>query len=224
MKTLSFLFITFFLFTGIVQSQTTWVPFTNNQPSKPKLTVQSSTNQVVHYLIEIPGMNQELLTNNGESYQRLSILGGQKWGDPGYPEIPSIGKLLAIPECSGMTISIVINDSLIFDGYNVYPSPVIIEDTSGGNPHLEEAFVKNDSIYGLNHAFPRGLYESEDGGYLRSQKVLKLSAFPFRYNPLTQQLVVYTRFEVTIQFQNPQSDVTVNNGYFNRLTKSTLLN
>ncbi|MCK9218947.1 MAG: C25 family cysteine peptidase [Bacteroidales bacterium] len=169
-------------------------------------------------------MNQELITFNSETYQRLSILGGQKWGIPGYPELPSIGKLLAIPENDRIDISVVISDSLIFNGYNVYPTPAITEDTTGGDPQLVELFVKNDSVYGLNQSFPPALYKSESGGYLRSQKVLKMSAFPIKFNPSTHQLVVYTRFEVVIQFQNPLTDVNVNTGIFNRLAKCTLLN
>jgi len=156
------------------QAQPQWISFSSNLPSKSEVKILTSTNQEIHYQVEILGMNQESKTFNGVNYQRLSVPGGQKWGDPGYPELPSVGKLLAVPECNGMNISIVFTDSLIFNGYNVYPTPRIVQDTSGGNPHLDEEFVKSDSIYGLNQSFPSVSYRSEEGGYIREQKVLRL--------------------------------------------------
>jgi len=169
-------------------------------------------------------MYSESVTYQGAVYQRLSIPGGQKWGAPGYPELPSIGKQLAIPQSSGMSISLEVTDSLVLDGYNLYPSPRISEDTAGGKARLVEVFVKNDSIYSLSQYFPGVQYESADGGYLRSQKVLRMSAFPLRYNPINRQLVVYTEFELNIQFQNPTTEITVNTGLFSKLSRSTLLN
>jgi len=223
MKTIN-ICISFFLLSLFGHSQPQWVGFSGNQPSKPQVNLMISTNQKILYQVQIPGMNQESRTFNGITYQRLSMLGGQKWGDPGYPELPSIGKLLAIPECTGMDISVVFTDSIVFDGYNVYPTPTIVKDTSGGSPHLVEQFVKNDSIYGLNQSFPSVSFKSEDGGYLRSQKILKMSVFPFKYNPVSQQLVVYTQFQVAILFQSPQNEVNISNGYFSHLSKKTLLN
>lgn len=213
-----------FIFSVVAQSQPAWVSFTSDKPSKPNISVLSSTNQNVRYRVTIPGLFSESITHQGDVYQRLSIPGIQKWGNPGYPEIPSIGKLLAIPQCSGISISVEITDSLVLDGYSLYPSPKIVEDSVGGEFRLVEEFEKNDSIYSLNQYFPGEYLESSDGGFLRSQKVLRMSAFPIRYNPANKKLIVYTEFEINIQFQNPITEINVNNGLFSRLTRSTLLN
>ena len=217
-------FLLLFFISVVAQSQPSWVNFSSDEPSKPNISLLSSSNQTIRYRVRISGIYSESITLHGEVYQRLSIPGGQKWGASGYPEIPSIGRLLAIPQCSGISISVEITDSLVLDGYNPYPSPKIVEDTIGGESRLVEQFVKNDSIYSLDQYFPGVQYESADGGSLRSQKVLRMSAFPIRYNPANKKLVVYTDFEVNIQFQNPVTEVNVNTGLFSRLTRSTLLN
>jgi hypothetical protein len=170
-------------------------------------------------------MYQEAITpEDGETYQRLTLPGGSNYGAVGYPEIPCLSKLLAVPKCDSMNVSLTVSDSLIFDHYNIYPVPAMIPNPNNGGGNLIEQFVKNDSIYGLDQLFPMGLYQSQSGGYLRSQKVQKMTGFPFHYDPQTQQLIVYTTFTITILFQNPQSSVTVNNGLFNKLCQSTLLN
>jgi len=213
-----------FLLAYIGYSQPQWVEYSNDQPSKPEVTVLTSTNESFRYRVEIPGIYKDSVIVNGENYQRISIPGGQKWGEPGYPEVPSIGKLIAIPECRGINISVELTDSVVLNGYKICPAPFIIEDTSGGSPYLKEEFLINDSVYGLNQTFPSIVFESKDGGYLRAQKVLQLSVYPMKYNPSLQQLVIYTRFDVTIHFQDPESGINLNHGYFTRLTKSTLLN
>jgi len=209
----------------IGQSQKQWVTFTNSRPTKPIVQVLTSSNTSIRYEVEIPGMYLDTILINGQTYQRLSLPGGQKWGNPGYPEIPAIGKMVAIPENSTYTISYSLTDSLVLNGYSICPAPYIVEDTSGGDAYLKEEFIKNDSIYSTNQFFPVNTFDTRDGGYLRNQKILNMSAFPFKYNPVTGQLVVYTRFEVAVQIGNPQNaDINVNNGLFSRLSQSTLLN
>ena len=204
--------------------QPQWVGFTGSQPSKPVIELNQSNGRQIQFDVRIPGMYQEKMTQNGISYLRLSLPGGQKYGEIGNPELPAIGKLLAIPECSGMNITISFTDSIILTGYNIYPVPTIVLDTSGGSSTMKENFVKNDSVYALDQSFPTVSSKSEDGGYLRSQKIFKMSVFPVKYNPTTQRLVIYTRFEVAINFTNPQTEINVPNGYFSQLSKNTLLN
>lgn len=199
-------------------AQPTWVTFTDDHPSKPIVHLKNSTNQSVEYNVVIPGMYCDTI-NNGESYQRLSLPGGSKWGQPGYPEIPNIASLIAIPECSGFTLNIAVIDSLVLDSINLYPVPLIIQDSNG----FVEQFYKNDSVYSLNLFFP-GMQSETKEGYLRSQRTLNVFGYAFKYNPQQKVLVVYTQFNVTIDFQNPTTAVNVDNGLFNRITKDALVN
>ena len=211
--TLLFLFPVLNLF-----SQPQWVTFTDDHPSQPIIHLIGSTNQHVEYSVVIPGIYSEII-NNGETYQRLSIPGGSTWGQTGYPQIPDVAKLVAIPECSAFTINIVPTDSVVLNDMNLYPTPIIVQDSSGGH----EQFYKNDSVYSLDLFLPGIKYESK-GGRLRNQRTLNVFGYPFKYNPQQKILVVYTNFNVTIEFQNPTTDVNVENGLFNKITKNTLIN
>ena len=220
-----FIFSLIFLVSAFMAfTQPEWVGFNNNTPAKPKITLTESNNQNVRFSVEILGLYRELITHDNVVYHRITIPGYGKSGTPGWPELPAISKLLAVPVASGITVTMSITDSVVLDQYNVYPAPTTTIDSSSGEPQIVEVFTKNDSVYSINEFFYHELYNIEDGGYLRSQKVNWFTASPARFNPVTQQLVVYTRFDVAIQFANPQTDINVNNGIFNRLTNSVLLN
>ncbi|MBN1199821.1 MAG: hypothetical protein JXA23_10750, partial [Bacteroidales bacterium] len=205
-----------------VYSQPEWITFTDPRPSAPILRVISSTNQQVRFDIMIPGMYQEDTIIDQITYQRLLIPQTGTWGVPGYPELPSLSKLIAVPECDSITISFQVLDSVVLSSYLVFPKPDIIEDTIHSG--LIEVFFKNDSIYGLNATFPYFNDEIIESGYFRNQPTIRIAGYPMHFNPALQQLVVYTHIDVTLTFQNPQGVVNVDNGLFNGIAQGTLLN
>jgi|GEM_PF-534211 tetratricopeptide (TPR) repeat protein len=206
----------------VVFSQTEWVAFTSPDPSAPIFRLQSSTNQLVNYDVEIPGIFTEIYVVGSETYQRLSIPKTGSWDYIGYPELPSINKLIAIPECDSVIISWLVTDSIVLNDYNVYPKPAIIEDSA--NSTLIELFTKNDSVYQLDMNMPESDFKILSDGYLRNQRTVRIGAYPIKYNPVTQRLVAYTNFEVSLTFHNSQGEVNIDNGLLSNITKSTLLN
>ncbi len=212
---------------GIVISafcQKEWITFSNDHPVEPIVTlITSSVSQIV-FTVELTGMYQQDTVVNSEQFQRISILKNGNWGIPGYPELPAIYNLLAIPECESMTVTFSVLDSVVLDNYNVYPNPLFVTDSSTGNPQITEVFTKNDSAYSLDKIIPYSAFEFLEASYIRSQKVQRLGAYPFRYNPVLNRLVVYTNFEVLVLFTNSQTEINRNIGYFGNIAKNTLLN
>ncbi len=204
-----------------VMGQPQWVAFTDTTPKAPRISLQSSSNQQVRYLVQISGMYQESITVGAETYQRLSIPKTSDWGIHGYPELPAISKLIAVPECDSITIGYLATDSIVLNNYNVYPKPLMVEDSNG---LLVEQFYKIDSIYLLNQFMPDEDYAILTDGYLRNQRTVQAAAYPIKYNPATDQLIAYTEIIVSLTFNNSQGTVNVENGLFNNLTKNTLLN
>ena len=207
---------------AIASSQKTWVTFTNSDPSEPIFRILSESNSEISYAVEIPGMYQQDVKHDTVIYQQLSIPKAAIWGYSGYPAIPAIMKRFAIPECDSIIINVNVIDSLLLNSYNVYPQPTVIEDTVNGG--VIEVFAKNDSLYGLNISMPECIYEIIEDGYMRNQRMLKLSAYPIKYNPVTQQIIVYTNFELTFTFINPQSPLNVDNGLFNGIASHAAMN
>ncbi len=66
----------------------------------------------------------------------------------GYPEVPIVSFLVVLPECDGVDINIELLDSTQFSGYNIYPAPELVPDTTaGGAIALIEEFTYNRTAY-----------------------------------------------------------------------------
>lgn len=186
------LIVVFVCITIFGNAKPMWVTFTDDNPSKPIIQLNFSSNQRMEYNIIIPGMYSEAI-NNGINYHRLSIPEGSTWGEPGFPEIPVIASMVAIPECAGYTITIEPIDSVVFNDVNLYPVPLLIHDSSG----FHQEFYRNDSVYSLDLILPGIQFDSKEG-YLRSQRTLNIFDYAFKYNPQQKLLVVYTNFHVIV--------------------------
>jgi hypothetical protein len=102
MKTqiLSFLF----LLLGINLFSQTWISFDGitQSPKKPEIMLVSSNNQEVSIDFNLFGTNSTIVNNNGINYQRLQIPSCINSISTGYPELPVISKMIAIPECTSI--------------------------------------------------------------------------------------------------------------------------
>ena len=95
---------------GLVMSVTTmaqsqWIPFTKNQPSDPTVNVTVNTNQTVSFEVEIGGMYRSDITEGGTTYSRLVIADAASENASGAPEVPVLKYMVAVPECSNVTLT-----------------------------------------------------------------------------------------------------------------------
>ncbi|RLD51440.1 MAG: hypothetical protein DRJ05_18420, partial [Bacteroidetes bacterium] len=79
----------------------------------------------------------------------------------GFPEVPILSFLVAIPNCDNVNISVELLDSVKISDINIYPAPEIVEDsTAEGVKFLREEFAYNETAYSDNSFFPGMLAET----------------------------------------------------------------
>ena len=202
-----------------------WVGFSRNFESTPIVNLNTSNNQNVNFDAEICGMLSEEKEINGTMYQRLRFPDENKLSLEGYPELPFIRKLIAIPECNTMSLSMTSQQETILHNYNVYPAPQYEEITNpDGTCYMEEVFYKVDSAYAEDALYPSISGEIKSMGYIRDQKYAEVYLYPLRFNPVTQQLTVDILLDIELTLTNPTSDINVNTGIFSNACHSVMLN
>ena len=202
-------------------AQKEWIGFTSSQPKNLEFRLTQSTTQQVKFIVTIPGIFKENINSGGISYTRLEIPCGTRLSNPGYPELPSISKRIAIPTCDSINISITYTDSTELNRTDIYPCPIIINDS---NNQEKEVFYKNDSIYNLNQYFPQKRSDFSKTSQIRSQKVMEAYGYPIIYNPSIHNVKIYTAMEITVTFFNSGNDLNVETGFFNNILKNVTLN
>lgn len=213
-----------FMIGGITNAQN-WVNLGSSTPKEIKATVTESNHQSIRVLFDTKGFNSESINEGNTVYQRLSIPGAGKSQTVGSPELPSFHQMVAIPECSNVSLSFQVLQEQVLNNYNVYPAPDYQVVTNPDSTcYVEEVFSKNVLCYVDNLISPSNNAELTETGYFRSQKYVEIQVSPIRYNPSTQKLYVATEIEVILTLTNATGATSSNLGIFNNVAAHTMLN
>ncbi len=213
-----------FMIGGITNAQN-WVNLGSSTPKEIKATVTESNHQSIRVLFDTKGFNSESINEGNAVYQRLSIPGAGRSQTVGIPELPSFRQMVAIPECSNVSLSFQVLQEQVLNNYNVYPAPDYQVVTNPDSTcYVEEVFSKNVLCYVDNLISPSNNAELTETGYFRSQKYVEIQVSPIRYNPSTQKLYVATEIEVTLTLTNATGATSANLGIFNNVATHTMLN
>lgn len=209
---------------GITNAQN-WVNLGSSTPKEISATVTESNSQSIHVLFSTQGFYSESINEGNVTYQRLSIPKASRSQTVGFPELPSFRQMVAIPECSDVSLSFQVLQEQVLNNYNVYPAPdhqVITNPDS--TCYIAEVFSKNALCYVDNLVSPSNNVELSETGHFRSQKYAEIQVSPIRYNPATQKLYVAKEIEVTLTLTNATGATSANLGIFNNVAAHTMLN
>jgi len=170
--------------------------------------------------VTIPGIYTLDTVVNGTAFTRLTLPDGFAVNPAGSPELPVLTYKVAIPECAGVEIESRIYSTQAMPSCWVYPVPEIVLDQNGT---LVEQFAFNARTYAQPYvAEPVAVTISE--GALRAQRYVEVTVQPIEFCPVTRQLSVINRVEVTLIFDKSTSDIRQNVGIFNKVATKAFIN
>ena len=219
MKRISFIVVMFVVFC-IIANADEWINFNDSEASVPSYDVTNSTSSIVTFELEIPGMN----STDVDAYNRVYIPEHSRMDSVGYPEVPFVSYLVAIPECDNVILNITVSDSVVIDNMNIYPAPEWIEHSNGDNSYMEEQFTINNAFYNSDEYFPGYTGELVEKGAVRDQNCIRLKIYPVQFNPVQQQVTAYSRINVEMTFNNAIGSVNNDVGIFNEVCGNAMIN
>jgi len=185
---LSFLLLASFIFSG-----------TSSDTDQDKIEInvieQDFDYVIINYKInsfEIEDINIE-----DEIFQYIVLDGEPNLSILNAPELPHINRSLIIPDNASISISILeSSEPTILNDMNIIPSKGHLP----RNIDIESIpYIKGD-IYLENAFFPNSLFETDDPYILRDYRGQVLQFNPYLYNPVTEELQVYTDVTVRVDF------------------------
>ncbi|MCD4737521.1 MAG: hypothetical protein K8R53_15880 [Bacteroidales bacterium] len=210
-----------FLVCSIATNSQDWIEFTAGESTKPDYELLSSTDTIVEFEITVPGMFSTAI----DSFNRVQIKEHLRMDSTGYPEIPAISYLIAIPDCDSVIVNIEILDSINFNNFSVYPAPELVTDTTAkGGIALIEEFACDSAFYGSDIWFPGKVIEAVDKGAVRAQDVVRVLFFPISFNPVKKEIWAYSKANITLTFINPSGPLQRDVGIFNEMLGNNLIN
>lgn len=209
------------LFSILTLNAQSWLEFTPAQTTEPKYDLITSTDSLVKFNVNIPGLFETEI----DSFYRVQIKNHSRMDSAGLPEMPIVSFLIAIPECDSVKLNLTLMDSISFSDYNVYPAPELVPDTTpGGAIALVEQFTYNRSAYETDAMFPGYIGEAVDKGAIRAQNVVRVLLYPVQFNPVKKTIMAYSDIEVSLSFYNSNGNIQQDVGIFNEVVGNTLIN
>jgi len=216
-----FLLIGLFLFSVNAQQ---YVSFSTSEPGAPEINVLTSNAQSVSFEVTIPCIYTIDTVVNNVAFTRLFLPGGAAINPSGSPELPVLKYKVAIPICSATTIDYNVLSRSTMNSCWVYPVPEIVpaKNFSGKTIPVEQ-FTFNPSAYAQPHLSEQEAIISSSGSF-RSQLYVEIMVRPIEFCPVTRQLSVIDKMEITLTFTNPQGGLRQNLGIFNKVASSAFIN
>jgi hypothetical protein len=180
-----------------------WLPFIPGaEPGTVHdVKLKASDNTGIAVDSDIPGMHTVNVPVDGEVYQRISMSNVHYTTAVGKPKVPIIRRYLEIPyDVNYLTIEILYSDSVILEGYNVYPAQPPLLDIET-NEILE--FVRDEKTYTTDAFYPADIAVAGESAIMRGHRITSLVLYPVQFNPVKKQLRVYSKIEVRVNYDHP---------------------
>jgi len=158
--------------------------------------VVDQKNNDVELIFSVPQIQLADIDINGEAMQNVLMPGVILPNNAGAPNLPGMGRFIAIPEGASVEVEILEVQTEIINDVNVAPSFVIPREDDDS----PLKYFKDEDIYGVDAYYPEEPVMVSDVTQLRGVDVVTVGITPFQYNPVTKELVVYTNIKVRVNF------------------------
>ena len=197
------------LFPLIMMAQ--WIPLNNAQKIKtaPIVQIISDDNNSTVIKVDISGFDIKELYANNKLYQSIDILSEVSTTLAGYPELPYIAKIIAIPDKAGVSVEVIeTGDIQTFNNINLPPSR---ESWWEGKP--ETSYIEDKSAFSTSDIYPNNLVAVGTPMVFRDFRIVRLAVYPIRYIASKKELKVTSSITLKITYSldnvvNPKTKQT----------------
>jgi hypothetical protein len=149
------------------------------------LLEQSPESLILELTVPEPVISDE--NQSGQIYQAIDIPGMGHTNEPGKPQVPTKGTLIAVPSDSQIQVEIIERETKILSGFLIAPAPIS---------------EKEVQVYQEDRFLPENPVEIGMTGYIRAQRVAQILFFPVRHNPVQKTVELDKRVRVKVSFIN----------------------
>lgn len=172
------------------------VRFDNNWGKTPLINIIDQSPSGMNLVFSMHEMVIEDVNINGVMMQNFGVPGVFLPTDEGSPNLPAVSRYIAIPQGARVQVEILDMRTEVYHNVLVAPAPKIPEE--GDDSPLQ--FHKDLKIYSRNAYFPEQIIRVSKPRKIRGVDVVILAINPFRYNPVTKELIIYKDIKLKVEF------------------------
>jgi len=192
-KLLTLIFTAIFLPMALLAE---WVPVDNStsRAESPKVTLISDNPGSTVLQIDLSGFAMNDLITPEKTFKSIDLFTDIFTTKAGYPELPYIAKILAIPDQSGISVEVIETGQVnTFSNISLPPAR-----QSWWEGDAESAYIENMDSYSTDEFYPAEYASVETPSVFRDFRISRVSVFPVRYNPVKKELQVVSSITVKV--------------------------
>ncbi|MCW8813522.1 MAG: C25 family cysteine peptidase [Chlorobium sp.] len=196
-RTILFIFSAVVFISSICFAQWVSLDKYSNAGSAPFVQLISDDASGTTIKIDLPGFQINEFNANGKTYHSLSFDSEAITREVGFPEIPYIAKILAIPDQGTVSVEVLESSPIqTFEGINIAPARESWEEGKPETPYVEkqEAYLSSD-------IYPKNFAGVEDPAIFRDFRIARVSIFPIRYSPVKKELQVVPSITIRVNYK-----------------------
>lgn len=191
----------------MAEDDATWIPFIPGaMPGSPSEVLPKS-GDTMGLCVDTNFMGMYSLTTyiNETRYNILHVPNAGHVSEVGKPAVPMVTRFLELPDDVQVSVEIIYEDMQVLEDYNVIPAqePLLgLQDATVPPFVIDEKLYATDAFYPLDIASVEGA-DGLDPIVMRGHRIMALTLNPVQFNPVKQQLRVYSKIEVRINYDEP---------------------
>ncbi|MBT8195853.1 MAG: hypothetical protein KJO64_05465, partial [Bacteroidia bacterium] len=178
-------------------------PLNGSTENKTNIKLISSNETETTLELSLNGFYKTLVNTGVEESYIISLNDAAPIIKKGTPNICKLSQSIIIPDEFGSVLDIVDSEYYDIRNIKIAPSKGII--TRDENPAMKE--YTYSSVYQSNSFYPGQLADLNDPYILRDYRGQAVNFYPFQYNPVTQNLRVYTKIKVRVSSVNNERSI-----------------
>ena len=205
----------------------------------PKVAITSATSDSITFEVGVP-LNEMVIETariHDQTYANIRLPGFSTMSQAGAPQLPFLTEVLGVPFESEIHVSVV-PGSIIRRSLSDPVLPVTSESvgwnlnslTAGSwdKPIVANSIEQDPEVYKSDNVFPGDLSKITNDAVLRSQRLVSIALYPIQYDPVSNELIIYDRLEVTVKILGgnlgKQSTVRAETPVYEKFFQDNLLN
>ncbi len=155
----------------------------------------SSSHLRLSYALESVSIDD--IDADGAIMQQVTIAALALPNDEGAPNLPGVGRLVAVPEGATPRLEMISFSTEIIHDIDVAPAPDIPLETDDSPMPM----IKDPAIYNVDAPYPAEFVRISEIHQMRGVDVATVGITPFQYNPVTRELIIYKNVELEVTFE-----------------------
>ncbi len=191
--------------------------------SKRGITVKNQTKGSLNLVYSVNNFNFEEKDVEGTKAKAVVTEGSILPIGAGYPDLPVISNYVAVPNGAVPRVKILSYREERFQNIDIAPGMEIPTEQD----KVFKPLTKNSEVYSRNEFFPSNFVMKSPVQKMRGVDVFILSLAPFRYNPVTKELIVRRDMEVEVTFEGGKGefgDDLYRHPMFERILQQNIIN